>query len=278
MECYGGFFYLDGNIMPADHDDEIDPGDVSFYEVIRTREGIPLFFDDHMKRLSDGISTRYESGGDISARVREGLDALVASQMFPEINVRVTVTFTGQDYSLHICYIPSSYPDEEMISKGVSLILFHAERFDPGVKLLNKRLRLSVNEELGRKKAYEALLVNRDGCITEGSRSNVFFVTGKGAIHTAPDRMVLQGITRRYVTEIIRQEGMELVYEAVREKEISHFRAVFITGTSPMVLPVHSIEKQHYEAYNPVTERLRLLYAYPAAESIRNYKLKKSRD
>jgi len=278
MECFGHYYYLDGIIMPADHDDEIVSGEVSFYEVIRTREGIPLFFDDHMKRLSDGISTRYESGGDISSRVREGLDALVARQSFPEINVRVTVTFIGQDYSLHICYIPSSYPDAEMVTTGVRLILYHAERFDPGVKLLNNRLRLSVNEELSRKKAYEALLVNRDGLITEGSRSNVFFVTGKGAIHTAPDKMVLSGITRRYVTDIIRQEGFELVYEAVREYEIDQFTAVFITGTSPMVLPVNSIEKQHYEAYSAVTERLRRLYAGLAEESIRNYKLSKSKD
>jgi branched-chain amino acid aminotransferase len=278
MECFGNYYYLDGSIMPADHDYDAASGEVSFYEVIRTREGVPLFFDDHMKRLSEGISTRYESGGDISLRVRDGLDALVARESFPEINVRVTVTFTGQDYSLHICYIPSSYPDEEMITRGVRLIFYHAERFDPGVKILNTRLRLSVNEELARKRAYEALLVNSDGLITEGSRSNVFFVTGSGAIHTAPDKMVLSGITRRYVTEIIRQEGYELVYEAVGESEIDHFAAVFITGTSPMVLPVNSIDKQHYEAYNPVTERLRRLYAGLAGESIRSYKMSKSKD
>lgn len=278
MECFGHYYYLDGSIVPAGQDDETVSGEVSFYEVIRTREGIPLFFDDHMKRLSEGISTRYESGGDISSRVREGLDALVAMQSFPEINVRVTVSFTGQEYSLHICYIPSSYPDAGMVTTGVRLILYHAERFDPGVKLLNARLRLSVNEELSRKNAYEALLVNHDGLITEGSRSNVFFVTDKGAIHTAPDKMVLSGITRRYVTDIIRQEGFELVYKAVGESEIDHFTAVFITGTSPMVLPVQSIEEQHFEAYNTVTERLRRIYAGLAGESIRNYKLSKSKD
>ncbi|MFZ2285878.1 MAG: aminotransferase class IV [Bacteroidales bacterium] len=278
MECFGSFFYLDGTIIPAGHEDEIAPGEVSFYEVIRTREGIPLFFDDHMKRLSEGIATRYDSGGDIAGKVREGLDALVSAQSFPEINVKVTVSFTGREYSLHICYIPSSYPDEEMISRGVGLILYRAERFDPGVKLLNKRLRLSVDEELERREAYEALLVNRDGYITEGSRSNVFFVTAGGAIHTAPDRMVLQGITRRYVIDLIRQERFKLVYEAVRETDISNFSGVFITGTSPMVLPVHSIEKQYYATYNTVTERLRILYTGLAAASILDYKLNKSKD
>ena len=55
--------------------------------------------------------------------VREGLDALVRQESYPEINVRVTVTFTGQEYSLHICYIASSYPDENMIREGVPDIL-----------------------------------------------------------------------------------------------------------------------------------------------------------
>ncbi|MCK7531176.1 MAG: hypothetical protein MZV63_09105 [Marinilabiliales bacterium] len=78
--------------------------------------------------------------------------------------------------------------------------------------------------------------------------------------------------------EIIRKEGFDLVFEAVREAEISRFRSVFITGTSPMVLPVQRIDNQMYEANNPIVERIRLLYAGMAAESIRSYKLKKSKD
>jgi branched-chain amino acid aminotransferase len=88
----------------------------------------------------------------------------------------------------------------------------------------------------------------------------------------------LQGITRRYVIDLIRKEGFELVYEAVRETDICNFSGVFITGTSPMVLPAHSIEKQHYATYNTVTERLRMLYANLAAASILNYKLNNSTD
>jgi len=278
MESYGKFFYVDGTIVPADDNEFVTTGDVTFYEVIRTREAIPLFFDDHMKRLSEGISTRYNIDHDIAEKVREGLDALAGRESFPEVNVKVTVTFTGQEYSLRIFYIASSYPDQDMISKGVRLLLYHAVRFDPGVKILNNRLRLSVNEELSEKGAYEALLVNREGYITEGSRSNVFFVAHDGTIHTASDKMVLQGITRRYVMQIIRNEGFVLVREAVRVADISRFRSAFITGTSPMVLPVQSIEEQMFVVNNPVTERLRQVYAAMVSESMRNYKLKKSKD
>jgi len=231
-----------------------------------------------MKRLSDGISTRYDLDHDVAEKVREGLDTLVMRESFPEVNVKVTVTFTGQEYSLRIFYILSSYPDKEMVSKGVRLLLYNAVRFDPGVKILNNRLRLSVNEELSRKGAYEALLVNSDGFITEGSRSNVFFVTDDGTIHTASDRMVLQGITRRYVMQIIRNEGFGLVQEPVRKDDLSRFRSAFITGTSPMVLPVLSIEDKMFEVNNPVTERLRQLYTSMVLDSMENYKLKKSKD
>lgn len=278
MECFGRYYFLDGNILPIDRDEEIDAGEVSFYEVIRTRKGIPLFFDDHMKRLNDGISTRYDLKDDISELITDGLDALVRQESFTEINVRITVSFIGQEYSVHICYIPSSYPDDETARDGVPLILYRAERFDPGVKLLNNRLRLSVNESLVKKKAYEALLVNNEGLITEGSRSNVFFVNAKGILYTAPDRMVLSGITRKYLIDICHREGYELVFEAVKISDLPAFQSAFITGTSPMVLHVNRIEDHLFRIDNAIVKRLSLLYRQLADDSIINYQRRKKED
>jgi branched-chain amino acid aminotransferase len=278
MECFGNYYYLDGNILPADSDNEPIAAEVSFYEVIRTRRGVPLFFDDHMKRLNDGIATRYNLRDNISGTIAEGLTSLVRQEFFPEINIRITVSFTGQEYSVHICYIPSYYPTEEMIRRGVPLILYRAERFDPGVKLLNNRLRLSVNESLAKKEAYEALLVNKEGYITEGSRSNVFFITGTGKICTSPDRIVLPGITRKYVIDLCRQEGYDLVFEAVKPSGLANFQSVFITGTSPMVLAVRSIDNYLFMAQNSIVERLSLLYRQLADESIKKYQRSQKTD
>lgn len=278
MELAGSHFYLDGVIMPADAGDESPAGEVTFYEVIRTRNGIPIFFNDHMSRLMNGISTRYELREDIAEEVRHGLSALADIERHEEINMKVTVTFTGQDHQLHIGFIPSSYPTAMMVSSGVPLIIFHAERLEPGVKMLNTRLRMSVNDELARRKAYEALLINRDGFITEGSRSNIFFITDRGSVHTAPDSMVLSGITRKYVTELIRREGQPLIYEAVREDETGMFRSAFITGTSPMVLAVKSIENQCFDVKNPLIGRLRAKYAELVEKSVTEYKLKNKTD
>ena len=271
MDCTGDYYYLDGVILPAGEGDEPPSGEVSFYEVIRTRNGIPFFFSDHMNRMEAGISTRYDLPEDIAGQVRTGLNALTKHELHDEINVRVTVSFTGHDHSVHICYIPSYYPSEEMISNGVSLILFHAERLDPGVKMLNNRLRLSVNRELSRRNAYEALLVNHEGLITEGSRSNIFFITHDGVIKTAPASLVLSGITRKYVEEIIRREGIPMVYEAVRESDAGSFRSAFITGTSPMVLAVSCIESRHFDSTDPVIKRIREKYTVLAERSISDF-------
>ena len=142
------------------------------------------------------------------------------------------------------------------------------------MKVVNNKLRLPVNEELKRREAYEALLVDHEGYITEGSRSNIFFIRGDGVIQTAPDSMVLSGITRRYVTEIIRREGISLRYEAVRVSEIGGYRSAFLTGTSPMVLAVRSVEGQVFDVSDPVIRRFREIYAGLAERSISDYRNK----
>ncbi len=278
MEHAGSHFYIDGVIMPAGAGDEPPAGEVTFYEVIRTRKGIPIFFDDHMNRLKNGISTRYEIREDIAEEVRRGLSALADIESHEEINVKVTVTFTGQDHHLYIGFIPSSYPTAMMVSAGVPLIIFHAERLEPGVKMLNARLRTAVNEELARRNAYEALLVNRDGFITEGSRSNIFFIADSGSVHTAPDSMVLSGITRKYVTELIKSEGWPLIYNAVREDETRIYRSAFITGTSPMVIAVKSIEDHYFDVTDPLIKRLYAKYADLVEKSVTEYKLRNKTD
>ncbi|MBE0666161.1 MAG: aminotransferase class IV [Bacteroidales bacterium] len=271
MECIGKYYYSDGLIIPAVSGEEAAAGETSFYEVIRTSEGVPLFFDDHMQRLQEGIGTRYNVPEDLVEQIASGIRALFENQPFPQVNIRVTVSFTGQEHTLHICYLNSFYPTDKMYDEGVNVILYHAERINPGVKLLNIRMRLAVNEEMKGQQAYEALLVNRDGFITEGSRSNVFFVTSDGCLYTAPDKMVLQGITRKYIIDICRKEGIRVYYEMVEASLISMFTAVFLTGTSPMVLPVERIENVRFITSMALVANLRSEFETLAAESIRQY-------
>jgi len=272
MDCCGKYYYLDGLILDAVAADDQPPGETSFYEVIRTSGGIPLFFGDHIRRLMEGIATRYNVPANLESDIATGINTLAKMDPVPQINVRVTVAFTGREHTLHICYVTSTYPSEKMYTDGVKVILYRAERLDPGVKLLNTRMRLAINAELEKQDAYEAFLVNKEGLITEGSRSSVFFVTSDGCLYTAPDRMVLPGITRKYILSICRNEGISVYFEPVEASMISMFTAVFLTGTSPMVLSADKIDNVRFVTSMSLVKRLRVIYQRLAEESIRNYK------
>ncbi len=274
MDCSGKYFFLDGTIYESDGTVSDSHAEISFYEVIRTSNGVPWFYDDHIMRLTDGISTRYDVPDDLKENIKSGINELVSRESYSERNIRITVSFTGHEHSIHICFIESGYPDPEMFNKGVKLITYRAERFDPGVKTLNARLRLSVDEELKSRNAYEALLVNHEGIITEGSRSNVFFIDKDENIVTTPDDLVLPGVTRKHVIEICRENGRSVRFVKIKVSDISSFQSAFISGTSPTILPARNINDVSYNASSPLITEIRECYMRLARQSQSAYNSK----
>jgi branched-chain amino acid aminotransferase len=90
--------------------------------------------------------------------------------------------------------------------------------------------------------------------------------------------MVLSGITRKYIIDICRREGYNLVFEAAKVSDLSDFQSAFITGTSPMVLPVKSIDNHLFRTDNEIIKRLILLYRQLADDSIIKYQRRKKED
>jgi branched-chain amino acid aminotransferase len=99
------------------------------------------------------------------------------------------------------------------------------------------------------------LLVDRNGQITEGSRSNVFFIKD-GEVFTAPADKVLLGVTRSKIIEIIKGMGVRLHEEAVSAGDIGSFDAAFISGTSPKVLPIASTGSTEFDVNDPILRKV----------------------
>jgi branched-chain amino acid aminotransferase len=72
-----------------------------------------------------------------------------------------------------------------------------------------------------------------------------------GVFYTAPASMVLIGITRLKVMECLVKLNFRIAEEAISVDRIGQFDAVFLTGTSPKVLPVVRIGNLNYSASNP---------------------------
>ena len=122
---------------------------------------------------------------------------------------------------------------------------------NPNIKAMDQELRDRTDEAIRAGGLYEVLLTDRNGCITEGSRSNVFFIRGND-VYTSPSEKVLLGVTRSKVIEIIQEEGFGLHYESVKKDDLASFDAAFISGTSPKVLPISSIGDEKYDVDEPL--------------------------
>lgn len=271
-ECFGGKFILNGELRSSDIFDNslVYEGD-SIYEVIRITKGSPVFFSDHMERLTASVKLQGKVMlADIPA-LRRAIITLIRSDKKKETNLKIIFNYNNGTDNFLVYFIEPAFPTSEQYRNGVKGILFKAERKDPESKVINHKLRSAIYHRLILEGAYEALLVNEDQMITEGSRSNIFFVKGETLI-TAPDSLILNGITRKHILEICRENKMNVEQRCVSMYDISEYDAIFMTGTSPMVLPFCCIGDKSFNVGLPLMERLRELYIMKAEESIRLFR------
>jgi len=267
-ECFGKKFILNGELHPCDHFDNslVYEGD-SIYEVIRMIRGNPVFFHDHMDRLESSIRIRQKAPLAQIGELRKNIISLVKTEKRKDINLKMVFNYTKDSDNYLIYFIEPIYPSDEQYKKGVKGILFFAERKDPESKVINHKLRSSIYHKLILEGGYEALLVNEANQVTEGSRSNIFFLKGD-TLTTAPDEKILNGITRKYILDICHDKKIKVKFRCVPVDSLQDYDAVFMTGTSPMVLQFYCIGDIYFNVRVPVIENLRRLYIEKAEESI----------
>lgn len=265
-------YILNGELRTSDlfNNSLVYEGD-SIYEVLRMIKGAPVFFQDHMDRLSASVKMQ---GNEMLAdfqTLRSAIVSLIRSERKREANLKIVFNYNNGVKNFLVYIIEPVYPTAEQYRNGVKGILFNAERLNPESKVINHKLRSSIYHTLILEGAYEALLVNEKNMITEGSRSNIFFLKGETLV-TAPDNIVLNGITRKHILELCRQNNVKVELRCVSINDISEYDVVFMTGTSPMVLPFCTIDDRGLNVKSPLMEKLRELYLLKAEESIRFFR------
>lgn len=270
-ECYGKKYIVNGELQPSEQFDNslVYEGD-SIYEVIRMIRGNPVFFHDHMERLESSIRLQNKEPLAEISDLRKDIIRLVRTEKQKNINLKIVFNYNRDSSNYLIYFIEPIYPSEEQYKKGVKGILFYAERKDPESKVINHRLRSSIFHKLILEGGYEALLVNERNQITEGSRSNIFFLKGD-TLTTAPDEKILNGITRKYILEICQNNRIRVDFKCVPVDSLQDYDAAFMTGTSPMVLQFYCIGDIYFNVRIPLIENLRMLYIKKTEESIRRF-------
>ena len=265
------FLISNDKVIPVSEAGTLSAGSSrTIYEVIRVISGVPLFLERHLARMEASAKLIGYTGKLISDKVQNSIFELIKANNNPDKNVKIiayNLENSTPDYMAY--FIQSSYPAPEEYRKGVNGILLNEERTNPNAKIVNSSFKERVTAALTHVKAYEALLVNSENEITEGSRSNVFFVKN-GTVLTAPGGNVLIGITRLCVFELCEKLNIKVLEKPINTAMLGEIDGVFMTGTSPKILPISKIDDMHFSSSaNPVIKALMKGYDNMVVEYIK---------
>ena len=227
-----------------------------YYEVIRLIDGKLLFLQDHLDRLKNSLAVSGRAfPGDES--ILENLRLLLAKNLFTMGNIRICLQPTVENrVDLLAYFVPYVYPETSMYKAGVCLLTYPYTRANPGIKKWDNRFRSSVGQYIREHGVYEAVLLNKNGQITEGSRSNLSFIDQQGCLVTVPEQHILPGITRKYVLRIAQENGIPILEKSISLESLDTFSSAFISGTSPKVLPVLKLDKTTFDVSHPLLQLL----------------------
>jgi len=230
----------------------------SVYETVRTYGGRAFLLERHLGRLRESATaldiTLDVTDEELAARVNETLVA--AGNAESSIRVVVSAGVGSIDYRAGSAVRPTvvvivrplpEYPDS-LYREGASAVVVPMMRatrggLDPRIKSSNLLTNLSALREAHRQKAYEAILLNPEGEVAEGSMSNVFLVA-KGVVRTPPiSAGILEGITRELAIEVAREKGYQVEEKGFKPDELLRADEVFITASARQIVPIVQVNE-----------------------------------
>ncbi|MBN2743238.1 MAG: aminotransferase class IV [Marinilabiliaceae bacterium] len=230
---------------------------VNIYEVVRVQEEVILFAEDHFERFRNSLRIANQTTVITFEQWHTSIKQIITANKIIHSNIRFD-HFYYEDGVMDEVISPlmTHYPSEDELINGVMVILQQAERSNPNAKISDYQLRQKANDQIAARQAYETLLVNHNNELTEGSRSNLFIIKNN-EVYTAPDEMVLNGIMRKKTIHAIQQLHLPLKMACIKQNELSTCDALFITGTSPRVLPLQCVDEMTFSASHPLILQIR---------------------
>ncbi len=231
------------------------------YEVVRFIDRKGVFLKDHYDRFMGSVKLAGMESDFTYEAYKDACRQLLKANNMQNNNLKLMYAYTAEvGKTKPICLIYASksfYPDEPYYVNGIATAVLEIERPTPNAKISRKDYIEKVQSYREEKCVFEVLLKNAEGALTEGGKSNLFFIKGN-TVFTAPSNMVLEGIMRKYVFEICNNLHISVDdSEPVAFTELPHMDCAFLTGTSINVLPISCIEEiAHYDIKNTVLQRI----------------------
>lgn len=255
-ECYRYIFLKNGKANPSEDfiDEKLHRG-TALYEVVRIVSGKPLFLEAHLQRLTNSAIQVEQSIWLNYNQIKESILNLIELNDSQEGNIKLVFHIDGKNKTFLAYFIQHYYPTKNQYQNGVATLVHQADRPKPNAKVYNHLLRSAANNLIEEAEIFEVILLNSLGNITEGSRSNLFFIKNN-ELHTAADADVLHGIIRSKVIEAAEELKIPIRKHSIKYDDLPSFEAAFLTGTSLRILPIRKINSISYSSTHNIISRL----------------------
>lgn len=222
------------------------------YETFRTLNHKPVFFEPHLDRL---FKSANQAGIKIifnRKKIIEMVKTVISD--IPNPNQRTTILAIPNN----IIVYTSKLKLDKSVYSGVKVATIYLDRMRPEVKTTNSKNKCSTALKKAKDmNCFEAILIDKNNIVLEGSRSNVFWIKNK-SLKTRKKR-VLPGITRQ---TLISRSPYPVLFDLLNQSDLKDVDELFITNSSYGIIPITKVDSFNIRNTRPgpITKQLLMLY------------------
>lgn len=238
--------YVDGEFIPKTNAVDIAEQYGLFESLIFTNGKI-FRLNEHLERLYDGAKVIHLNIPLNKTKITQAIYETIERNNLTQAYIRVGIFKSSQSISLQIIAKPLPQYPKELYTQGVSITTVPTRRYtiesnNPLIKSSNFLANILAKMEAD--SYFEAIMLNENGYVTEGTISNIF-ICKKGILITPPTYLgLLKGITRDWVIELAGIEEIEVKEEVVSRFDLYTCDEAFLTFTSAVIVPVTKIDER----------------------------------
>lgn len=260
--------FLNGQII-REEDAKISISDLSYqfgyglFETLRCENGMPVFFEDHYKRLAHSAK---ELGMTFPVELNEAkswAEEVIKTNKLSRARIKIIISKKTDD-KFNVLIIASGLDN---LPVSYSLLGWTLSRDSNSVSFRHKTTS-RADSYVAYKKALEdgyddAIYLNEKNELVECTRANIFLVTGDKIITPLLESGILSGVTRSKILEIAKQKNLEIEEKIVHSLYLNRSYEVFITNAVIGIMPVSKIKLSDRElSFNSryITDQVKKAY------------------
>lgn len=227
------------------------------YETLRVSNGVVHFLSDHLDRLLESARIINLEHIFEASKIEKYLIELIKENKVETCNVKILLIGGSkkEEAQLFIICLNPLFPDKRLYRDGANLVTSQYERIYPHAKTMNMLQSYLAYRKAREVGAYDSLIINRAGFVTEGTRTNFFCIRGK-TIYTPSEKDILLGVTRKMVLKVALDNGYRVEEANIGVGDIAEYDGAFISSTSSKIIPIKTVDDK---VLKPIPEELKRL-------------------